>query len=132
MNFDLEFHDSRVSSVNWSNGVVTIIFDSASLFRPDGVPGSKAGTAWIQAGSLKFEGARLTGTPDIGEGWMVGGAIKVGEADELHVIPVPFNVSGNIAATFTFNNSCVLRVDACAADLNLMGEARFLQAFPGL
>jgi microsomal dipeptidase-like Zn-dependent dipeptidase len=71
MNCSLELHDSRVSSVQSTGGVVTINFEAAYLHRSDGVPGSDEGTGWVQPGYLEFASASLNGAPDIGEGWIV-------------------------------------------------------------
>ena len=131
MNSGLEFHDSRVSSIQSANDVVTVIFEGAYLHRSEGAPGSDKGTGWTQAGSLEFASASLTGTGDIGEGWIVDGSVSVDGAEEVRLIPVPFNVAGTVAATFTFNNGCVLQVSGESARLTLTGEARFVEHFPG-
>lgn len=89
------------------------------------------GTGWVQAGSLEFASASLTGTRDIGEGWIVDGTLTVDCAAEVRLIPVPFNVSGMVTASFTFNNGCALQVRAKSARLALTGEARFVEDFPG-
>ena len=91
---------------------MTINFETAYLHRSEGKPGADQGTGWTQAGSLEFASANLLGTPEIGESWIVAGSLRVDEAEELHLIPVPFNVVGNIEATFTFNNGCVLHLQA--------------------
>ena len=131
MNSGLEFHDSRVSSVQSANDVVIVIFESAYLHRSEGVPGGDKGTGWTQAGSLEFASAFLTSTGDIGEGWIVEGCVSVDGADEVRLIPVPFNVAGKVTASFTFNNGCVLQVRSESARLTLTGEARFVEDFPG-
>ena len=131
MNSGLEFHYSRVSSVKSKHEVVTVMFESAYLHRSEGVPGRDKGTGWVQPGSLEFTSASLTGTVDIGEGWIVDGSLRVDGADEVGLIPVPFNVAGTVAATFTFHNGCVLQVSGKSARLTLTGEARFVEAFPG-
>jgi hypothetical protein len=97
-----------------------------------GSPGSDEVTEWTQAASLEFSAASLTCSVDIGEGWMVHGSVKVDGSDELSLIPVPFSVSGNVEATFTFNNGCMLQLKAQSARLALTGEASFVEAFPGV
>ena len=114
-----------------SDDVVTISFEAAYLHRSDGEPGVDKGTGWLQAGSLVFGSASLSATPDIGEGWIVNGALRVGAADELHLIPVPFDVVGNVAATFTFNNGYVLQLQGKSSRLTLTGDASFVEDFPG-
>jgi len=131
MNCGLEFHDSRVASINSSGDMVTISFEAAYLHRSAGEPGSDEGTGWLQAGSLEFSSASLLDTPDIGEGRILDGSLRVDGADELHLIPVPFNVIGGIAANFTFNNGYVLRLHAKSSRLTLTSEARFVEDFPG-
>lgn len=131
MNSGLEFHDSRVSSVQLANHVVTVIFEGAYLHRSEGTPGRDKGTGWAQAGLLEFASASLTGTGDIGEGRIVDGSLSVDGADEVGLIPVPFNVAGRVAATFTFDNGRVLQVRSESVRLTLTGEARFVEDFPG-
>jgi len=131
MNCSLELHDSRVSSVQSTGDVVTINFDAAYLHRSDGVPGSDEGTGWVQPGYLEFASASLTGAPDIGEGWIVDGSLRVDGAGELRLIPVPFNASSAVEARFKFNNGCIVRVLAGGARLTMTGEAAFVEAFPG-
>lgn len=130
MNCGLEFHDSRVASVHSSDGVVTITFEAAYLHRSNGEPGIDKGTGWLQAGSLAFGSAGLPGIPDIGEGRIVDGSLRVDAADELHLIPVPFDVVGSIAATFTFNNGYVLHLQGKSSRLTLSGDASFVEDFP--
>ena len=74
----------------------------------------------------------LTGAPDIGEGWIVDGSLRVDGAVELGLIPVPFNAFGTVEARFTFNNGCIVRVLAEGAQLTMTGEAAFVEAFPGM
>ena len=108
---------------------MTITFKAAYLHRSDGEPGIDKGTGWIQAGSLVFGSAILPSTPDIGEGWIVDGSLRIDAADELHLMPVPFNVVGTIAAAFTFNNGYVLRLQGKSSKLTLTGEAEFVDDF---
>ena len=131
MNSSLELHDSKVSSVQSTGGIVTITFEAAYLHRSDGAPGRDEGTGWVQSGYLEFAAASLTGAPDIGEGWIVEGSLRVDGAGELGLIPVPFNTSGTVAACFTFKNGCVLRVQAEGGWLTMTGEAAFVEVFPG-
>ena len=131
MNCGLEFHDSRVASVRSWDQVVTISFEAAYLHRSDGRPGSDKGTCWLQAGALVFDESSAPGTPDIGEGWIVDGSLRVDGADELHLIPVPFNVVGSIAAAFAFNNGYVLHLQGKSSRLTLTGDARFVEEFLG-
>ncbi|MBB3196874.1 hypothetical protein [Roseateles terrae] len=131
MNCGLEFHDSRVASVYSLGDVVTISFEAAYLHLSDGVPGSDRGTGWTQAGSLEFGSASLPGTPDIGDGWIVAGALRVDGGDELRLVPVPFNIVGSIQATFTFSNGYVLDMRGKSSRLTLTGDASFVEDFPG-
>jgi hypothetical protein len=95
MNCSLELHDSRVSSVQSADGVVTINFKAAYLHRSDGAPGSDEGMGWVQSGYLEFASAKLTGGPDIGEGWIVDGSLKVDGVGDLCLLPVPFDVGAD-------------------------------------
>ena len=85
----------------------------------------------VQPGSLEFTSASLIGTTDIVEGWIVEGSLSVNGADEVGLIPVPFDVAGKVAATFTFNNGGVPQVRGESPRLNLTGEARYVEDFPG-
>jgi hypothetical protein len=51
--------------------------------------------------------------------------------ENVSLVPVPFDVSGKVAARFVFNNGCVVQLQAQGARLTLIGEARFVEAFPG-
>jgi hypothetical protein len=57
MNCSLEFHDSRVASVQSAGDVAAINFEGAYLQRSNGAPGSDEGTECIQAVSLEFASA---------------------------------------------------------------------------
>ncbi len=110
---------------------MAITFEGAYLHRSEGLPGSDDGTGWLQAGSLDFASASLLAKPEIGEGWIVDGFVEVDGAGELSLIPVPFDVSGSVAARFVFNNGCVVQLQAEGARLTLKGEPRFVEIFPG-
>lgn len=51
--------------------------------------------------------------------------------ENVSLVPVPFDVSGKVAARLVFNNGCVVQLQAQGARLTLIGEARFVEAFPG-
>jgi len=132
MNCCLEFHDSRAGSVTSADGTVSLIFTSAYFHKSEGAPGVDAGTGWTQAATLEFSFASVAGPHDVGDGWIIDGSMEVDKGQALSCIPVPFDVSGVVKATFGFSNGVVLSIEATRVRLALSGNPSFVETFsPG-
>jgi hypothetical protein len=129
LNCALEFHDCRVTSITSGDGTISLNFSAAYLHKSDGVPGVDDGSGWVQQGKLEFVNARELGAVDIGEGWMVGGTLAVQSRQPMSMLPVPFDASAGVSATFSFNNGVDVHLTAEATHLTLTGDAEFVEEF---
>ena len=89
MSSGLELHDSRVSHIEWLDGVATIHFSHAYIRKSKGKPGKDPGSGWSQEAELVLQEAAASGPlpplPNtISEGYLEVGGIR------HELIPLPF------------------------------------------
>lgn len=62
----------------------------------------------------------------------MNGSMEVDKGQVLSWMPVPFDVSGVVKATFGFSNGVVLSIEATRVRLALSGNPSFVETFsPG-
>jgi len=102
MNRWAEFHDSAISHVTESFGVLHMSFDHAYIHSSLGRPGIDDGEGHSQSAELTFEDAVCEGIPSGCTGELSDGTIWVNGVPHTNGLPVPFHCEGNIKAEFIF------------------------------
>src|SRR6267142_3827371 len=116
MNTALEFHDSRVQSIQADDDRgVSLHFSGAYIHKSMGQPGVDSGTGHIQAARVSFSGTHLGGDLAKCVGPLSDGIISV-NGHSLSLLPVPYLFLGPVAAEFTFQNGASIRIDASAVE----------------
>jgi hypothetical protein len=130
MNAGIELHDSKVSAIVRSPGVLRILLEPAYVHRSAGRPGVDPGEGWVQSAELVFSEPR-----DTEQGACIGtlgdGRISSDAAHFENVLPLPFALSGEVQAHLDFTSGGVLNVNAAGLVCVLKGEARFVERYEG-
>jgi len=129
MSWALEFHDSRLAGLHQQGRKIIIQFEPAYLHRSDGEPGISPGSGWHQNAELVFRSASADGPPD-SEGSVSEGTLDF-QGVTLNLVPAPCRVCGGVAAHFTLSNGNSLKIRAQSVELRLLGEAVYIDTFPG-
>ncbi len=117
MSNGLELHDSRVSRIEWVDGMALIHFSLAFIHKSQGKPGGDPGTVWSQEAELFLWEASASGAlpalPNtISEGFLEVGGIR------HELIPLPFKrkVAARLYLQF-----------ADGADIEIVGKQPFVE-----
>ena len=128
MNSALEFHDSKVGSVQVVGTSLRIMFARAYIHRSSGMPGVDSGDGFIQPVEMSFGGASFVGDLSLCMGALWNGSLSV-SGKELGLIPVPFNCFAPVLAELNFSSGALLTVEASSVSVTSVGEAVFVEHF---
>ena|ERR1700691_2256956 len=127
----LEFHDSVIGSVAPDADGLTIELSPAYIHESDGNPGISPGKGYSQTVRLRFTGLQLReGILSAPTGTILDASIKVGAANYDNMLPLPFSCSGEVVANFVLTEGRLVVV-ARTIDASSVGEARYVEEFPG-
>ncbi|MDO9014660.1 MAG: hypothetical protein Q7U84_07790 [Polynucleobacter sp.] len=125
MNAALEFHDSEVSLVEGTDGILRLLFSAAYIHRSEGQPGREPGAGYMQPAEIIFSGASWQDLSPECSGYLYDGSLTV-DGESLSLIPIPFTATGKITAVFSFL-SAVLSVSASSVVCSVSGDPRFVE-----
>ena len=128
MNVGLEFHDSNVGAVQFSASSACLFFEPAYLHHSMGRPGVDDGTGHTQPVDLLFGGALIQGYSQECSGQLSGGKVSVNGV-AYSVLPVPFQASGEISATFVFCTGEVFALTATSVSCKGRGAPSFVETY---
>lgn len=129
MSWALDFHDSRLSALRALGENIIVQLEPAYLHRSDGQPGISPGSDWHQNAELIFRSASVDGLAD-SRGWISEGTLNF-QGVKLNVIPAPCMVCGGLMASFTLSSGDSLEIRAQSIELRLLGEAVYIDKYPG-
>jgi hypothetical protein len=125
----IELHDTTVLSVTTTEGNV-IIDASAYVHASLGRPGIDAGTGWSQPARFTvFEGC-VVRRHDGDSLWVTDGVITVGEQVFDNIVPAAKEAEVDVKLVFSGAEG-VLEVVGVGLRVEVTGEARFVEDFPG-
>jgi len=129
-NLAIELHDSTLESIE-SHGEVLVARLTAYVHRSSGRPGIDAGSGWSQELHLCFSSGLASGSHNILPMEILQGYIESAGQRLQNTIPIPFVRGGPV--TLVMNGWNEQRVEISGVDLEavLVGEARFVEQFPG-
>jgi hypothetical protein len=126
MSDGLELSDSRVSHIEWQDGVVWVHFSQACIHKSKGRPGRDPSTAWSQEAELVMLEAvaseplpRLPNTID--EGFLEVGGIR------HELIPLPFTRKVDARLHLKFADGSVIDIAGKRPLVELLGTPIFLE-----
>jgi len=128
----IELHDSKVASIRQVDRSVVCDFAEAYTHKSVGRPGYDAGTGWVQPVQLVFEDAELSGDLPEFPDTIWQGEFRLNGADQHGMIPVPFLNCLESQMDLKFDEVHSVSIRGKTTSLRLVGEARFVEEFPGL
>jgi hypothetical protein len=122
----LELHDSRVSHIEWLDGVVRVHFSLAYLHKSKGKLGSDPATLWSQEAELVMLEAVASGPlpplPNtIDEGFLEVGGIR------HELIPLPFKRKVGARLQLQFADGSATELSGKRPFIELLGTPIFLE-----
>jgi hypothetical protein len=127
----IELHDPVLADVNEDGGRFQIGLGPAHIHKSAGVPGTDAGTGWVQKATLVLAGASVEGQiPDILCD-RPDGTLVIGEAMTRNDLPRPLDQRGQIALTLEpmWGGRLVFRGEQVA--ITLLGKPKCVELFSG-
>jgi hypothetical protein len=129
MSAALELHDSRVSHIEWLDGIARVCFSLAYIHKSGAKPGRGPGTVWSQEASLVLDEADMAGPlpplPNtIAEGFLEVGGIR------HELIPLPFRRKVGARLQLQFADGTVIEIAGKRPVVDLHGTPLYLEDFP--
>lgn len=124
----LELHGSRINCIELIQGIVTIHFSHAYIYKSKGRPGRDPGTGWSQEAILFMNDATIS-TPfpelpsTISEAYLEVGGIK------HELIPLPFKRKVNATFWVRFENNTEIEIEGKRPYIELSGKSFFIEEF---
>jgi len=131
LNTSIEIHDSGLGSIAFEDNGIVLNFSEVYIHKSAGTPGVDDGTVWLQTAGLRVQRGVLEGSvPDL-PCVLYEGYFTLGRKRSETCIPIPLSCEGpvEIHLTTEFGQNVVVR--GLAAVLELLGEPRYVEEFPG-
>ena len=128
MSSHLELHDSRVSRIEWVDGVVMVHFSHAHIRKSQGKSGRDLGTSWSREVGLILREATATGPmpalPNtISEGYIEVGGIRHED------IPLPFQRKVDARLLLIFIDGAQVEIIGKRPTIVLLGTPIYLENY---
>jgi len=124
----IEFHDSTLGCLERDGAIVTLRFSAAYIHESNGKPGLDAGSGWVQEARLHIDGASLSGEISELPCELWDGSIRLG-GELFQMVPIPLDYKGTVEIDLEQDGK--IRVVGTHARLELVGEPKFIEEFPG-
>src|SRR5947199_4603060 len=124
----IEFHDSTLGCLERDGAIVTLRFAAAYIHEYNGKPGLDAGSGWVQEARLHIDGASLSGEISELPCELWDGSIRLG-GELFQMVPIPLDYKGTVEIDLEQDGK--IRVVGTHARLELVGEPKFIEEFPG-
>lgn len=129
MNQLIELHDSRITAIRQAGGDVQLDLD-AYVHMSEGRPGIDPGTGWTMPVTMTVRSGTLVRDFEGGSLWITEGTIRVGANVLDNECPVPVDVDDAVEVSVAGHEGS-LTVTGTGLRVEAMGEARFVEVFPG-
>jgi len=126
----IEIHDSVLDALSLDNGDAVLHFSHLYIHESEGRVGIDPGSGWSQEGNLTISGAAVEGSFSEWPAHLREGRIAVDATVYENEIPISLNVVGKIELRLQ-SWSDVISIIGKGAKLELVGEATYLEEFPG-
>ena len=127
----IEIHDSILEDVSFSQGEARLYFSLVYIHQSEGVPGSDAGSVWVQKAILRIRGAKVKGMFSESPVDLSGGQIQTGQTLVDNVIPLPVDHDGvfELSLEAMWQGQEVVSFTGSGAELEFLGEPEYLEEF---
>ncbi len=127
----MEFHDSTLESLRFSDSSVSLHFCPACFHHSHGDPGVDPGSVWLQDAILTVGSARVVCQPTSLPLDVFDGLVSInGDQVFNNGLPVPCCDRGDVVVSLDLSNRERLVVLGKTLDLTRTGKARYLEEFP--
>jgi len=131
LNREIEIHDSVLDSLCMEGSQAVLSFSHVYIHQSEGKPGVDPGTGWSQAAIIRIDsaviGSSFTEWPrDLSDGYL-----KLDGQVSDNMIPIPLDHEGHIELRLEGWNEVVF-VSGTHIRLELIGEAQYVEKFPGM
>jgi hypothetical protein len=125
----VEIHDSTLDAISFRDGTAVLSFSCVYIHESIGVPGVNAGSGWVQEVRLRISEAAVTRSLSEFPAELVDGLIKLGDSILRNEIPIPLKHKGTFELRLESSNGEVLLITGRSADLELIGEPKYVEEF---
>jgi len=131
MNSAIELHDSVISQIQDRGRSVVVVFSPSYVHMSQGQPGIDTGSGWVQNARLTLAGASVSGNrPPLPEN-LWDGSLLVGGRKHHNADPIPLQARGPVELRLVFVSGHEVVVSGEAIELELTGEATYVEDFDG-
>ena len=125
----LELHDSRVSRIEFADGVAMIHFSHGYIHKSTGAPGRDRGTGWSQEARLIISEAATSGPLQPLPNTIFEGFLEVGGIRH-ELIPLPFKRKVGVKLYLVFVDGGQIEIVGERPFVELLGAPIYLENFP--
>jgi len=127
----IEIHDSTLERIWVSGSEAQLHFSLVYIHQSEGLLGEDAGQVWTQPAVLRIFSANVSGSFSELPVRLAGGSVRLGEVILDNTIPVPLRHEGTFELRLEFFRERleVVKVGGNGAELELLGEAKYLEEF---
>jgi len=126
----VEFYDSTVGAINPVGESMEIDLAPAYVHQIEGEPGNERVTGWNLAVRLVLENASCTGKYPEMPCKLTDGTLKLGDSQINYLIPLPYSETGDVEIWLQFCGGDEVTITATKVELQVSGEAVFIEEFP--
>jgi hypothetical protein len=131
MNKEIELHDSELSKILPESNCVKL-FIKGIMHYSDGKPGVDSGTCWLQNMEFNFTDISSLKIPNELPDIISEGRLFIDGNVFENMFELPINLEGKIEFDILTMKNEPLNIKAGKLSCTTIGEAKYLQDFPGL
>jgi hypothetical protein len=125
----IEIHDSALDAISVRDGTALLHFPCVYIHESAGTPGVDGGSCWVQEAILRMSDADVIKSFSKHPADLLDGHIKLGDKILRNVIPIPLSHKGIVELRLESWNDEVVMIIASGAELELIGEPKYLEEF---
>ncbi len=129
MSEGIELHDSELSAISVENGMTTVFFSPAIVYRPSEIYSPTGSSVWLQPATLTFDvatGTVWTADPPV---WVSAGVLRIGDVIHDILIPLSGSFEGLVELSMTLVTAERLIIRGRRVTIQLLGEPSYLEEF---
>jgi len=127
----IELHDSTISQIDETGPIVVIKFSPAYVHKSERKPGIDAGTGWVQNARLRLTGACRSGDRPVLPENLWDGSLRVGFQEYPNWLPIRLQAREAVELHLVFVSGHEIDISAESIELELTGEAKYVEEFGG-
>ncbi len=125
----IEMHDSTLDAISVRDGAAVLHFPCVYIHESMGTPGVDAGSSWVQHAQLRIFDPAVTRSFSKLPADLLDGYIKLGDEVLRNKIPIPLSYKGTVELRLESWNDEVVLIAGNSAELELIGEPKYVEEF---